>query len=80
MKQIILHFCTPPHIKLYGMLVLEQLLFWLYHQNLAGAALWKFLYLKMALWSLIRAQNSCEVWSLECGVDSVGVDCGVWSV
>ena len=48
-----------PYIKLYGMLVSEQFLFWLYLHNWAGSALWKFLYLKMALMSLIRAQNSC---------------------
>ena len=42
------------------MLVSEQFLFWLYLQNWAGSALWKFLYLKMALMSFIRAQNSCE--------------------
>ena len=46
-------------IKLYCMLVSEQFLFWLYLQNWAGSALWKFLYLKMASMSLIRAQNSC---------------------
>ena len=41
------------------MLVSEQFLFWLYIQNWAGSALWKFLYLKMALMSLIQAKNSC---------------------
>ena len=41
-------FLYTPYIKLYGMLVSEQFLFWLYLQNWAGAALWKFLYLKMA--------------------------------
>ena len=43
------------------MLVSEQFPFWLYLQNWAGSALWKFLYLKMALMSLIRAQNSCAL-------------------
>ena len=46
-------------IKLNGMLVSVQFLFWLYLQNWAGAALLRFWYLKMALLSLIRAQNSC---------------------
>ena len=48
------------------MLVSEQLLFWLYHPNCAGAALLNFLYLKMALLLLIQAKTAMTGAKLSC--------------